>query len=154
MFKKKPTQPPPPGSDEFGLLGLDSEFKGNIRFQGTLRLDGLVEGDISSEEGSGTVLVVNRQARVLGDIIADSVLISGMVHGNIVARERVEIYRTGTLKGNVSTGDFMVQAGAEFQGQCKMAKKVVARNKDKKISESQEDVKPAAAGKTAPAGTA
>lgn len=143
-----------PGSDEVGLLGLDSEFKGNIRFKGMLRLDGLVEGNIQSEEGSGTVLVVNRQARVIGDIVADSVLISGQVQGNVIASQRVEIYRTGNLRGNVTTGDFMVQAGAEFQGQCRMAKKSAAKNKNKAAPAEAGGDKAPISDKTAEAGTA
>ena len=125
MKKSLPEKPAAPGSDEVGLLGLESNFKGNIRFRGTLRLDGTVEGNISSEEGTGTMLVINQRAQVNGNIIADSVLISGKVTGNVKATERVEIYRTGLLKGDVVTGDLMVQGGAEFQGQCHMKKNTV-----------------------------
>lgn len=121
LFKKTTieTPPPAPGKD-IGLLGLDTKFKGGVRFKGTLTVDGTVEGDIASPEGSGATLVVNQNAVVTGDIVADSVLISGKVTGNIKAKERVEIFSAGVLKGDVHTSDIMIEGGAEFQGFCHM----------------------------------
>lgn len=107
-------------SKDIGLLGIDTRFQGKIRFMGTLRIDGVVEGSITSEPGSGSVLIVNQQASVNGDIVSDSVLISGKVEGNVHARERVEIYRSGYLKGDVFTGGIMIEGGAEFEGNCHM----------------------------------
>ncbi len=122
MFGKKTRSNHGANAKEFGLLGLDTHFKGNIRFRGTLRLDGEVEGGIASEEGSGSMLIVNQHAVVTGNIVSDSVLISGKVRGNVKAAERVELYRSGSLKGDVHTGDFMIEGGAEFEGNCVMAK--------------------------------
>lgn len=107
-------------SREIGLLGTDTRFKGSIRFTGTLRIDGTVEGDIVSEPGSGSVLIVNQKAEVTGNIVSDSVLISGQVRGDVRAWERVEIYRYGFLKGDIHTADIMIEGGAEFQGYCHM----------------------------------
>lgn len=107
-----------------GLLGSDTRFEGKIRFTGTLRIDGIVVGDIASEPGSGSVLIVNQQARVTGNIVSDSVLISGHVEGQVHARNRVEIYRAGFLKGDIHTGDVMIEGGAEFQGYCHMIEPV------------------------------
>ena len=110
----------PNGAKDIGLLGTDSRFEGAIRFTGTLRIDGIVVGDILSEPGSGSMLVVNKKALVNGNIVSDSVLISGRVEGNINARERVEIFRGGFLKGDVHTADIMIEGGAEFEGYCHM----------------------------------
>lgn len=105
---------------EIGLLGLDTRYTGQIHFEGTLTVDGAVEGDVLSPEGSGATLIVNRHASIRGDVVADSVLISGQVTGTLKAKERVEIFSTGRLTGDVHTGDIMVEAGAEFQGFCHM----------------------------------
>ena len=105
---------------EIGLLGIDTRFKGTIRFGGTLRLDGVVDGNITSPEGSGSKLIINQDAVVTGNITSDSVLISGRVRGSIKAMERVEIFRAGSLKGDVFTGGIMIEGGAEFEGNCCM----------------------------------
>lgn len=122
MFGKKKRFNHGANSKEIGLLGLGTHFKGTIRFRGTLRLDGEVEGGIAAEEGSGSMLIVNQHAVVNGNITSDSVLISGKVRGNVKAAERVELYRSGSLKGDVHTGDLMIEGGAEFHGNCVMAK--------------------------------
>lgn len=106
--------------DEVGLLGIDTRFEGSIRFHGTLRIDGLVKGNIISKGQGGSMLIVNREAVVTGEIVSDCVLISGRVVGNVKARERVEIYRTGYLKGDIHTADIMIEGGAGFEGFCHM----------------------------------
>jgi cytoskeletal protein CcmA (bactofilin family) len=122
LFKKTTVAEgaPPPAAQDIGLLGLDTQYQGDVRFRGRLTVDGTVTGHISSPEGSGATLVVNQSAVVTGDIVADSVLISGKVTGNIKAKERVEIFSAGLLKGDVHTGDIMIEGGAEFQGFCHM----------------------------------
>jgi cytoskeletal protein CcmA (bactofilin family) len=116
---------------EIGMLGIDTRFKGNIRFSGTLSLDGVVEGSISSVEGSGSKLIINQNAVVNGNITSDAVLISGRVRGNIKAMERVEVYRAGSLKGDVYTSDIMIEGGAEFEGNCCMLGKLTPEQKQK-----------------------
>lgn len=122
LFKKTAVADgaPPAAPQDIGLLGLDTRFKGDVQFKGTLTVDGTVNGRIVSPEGSGATLVVNQSAVVEGDIVADSVLISGRVTGNIKAKDRVEIFSAGKLKGEIHTGDIMIEGGAEFQGFCHM----------------------------------
>ena len=88
------------GSDEIGLLGADSHFEGKVFFQGTLRVDGQVTGDMMAKTGTGATLIINQQARVTGNVVADHVLVSGYLKGDVRAEERVEIYRTGTVLGD------------------------------------------------------
>jgi cytoskeletal protein CcmA (bactofilin family) len=112
--------PPAARSPDIGVLGLDSRVLGHIVFQGTLTVDGAVSGDVRSPEGSGAMLVVGQSATIRGDIVSDAVLIGGSVTGSVKARQRVEIYGTGMLHGDIETGAIMIQGGAEFQGRCQM----------------------------------
>jgi cytoskeletal protein CcmA (bactofilin family) len=121
VFGRKHEDTPAETAKDIGLLGIDTRFEGSIRFAGTLRIDGAVVGNITSEPGSGSVLIVNQQATVQGDIVSDSVLISGHVEGTVRARGHVEIFRSGVLKGDVHTSGLMIEGGAEFQGHCHMA---------------------------------
>lgn len=134
MFGRKTGDRHSQGAGEIGLLGVDTRFKGHIRFRGTLRLDGEVEGTVVAEEGSGSVLIVNRKAVVTGNIVSDSVLISGSVVGNIKASEKVQIFRTGALKGDVFTGDIVIEAGAEYEGNCRMIKNLDPAQREKLLA--------------------
>ena len=107
---------------EFGgiesVIGRSLTVKGDIQSTGTLRIDGVVEGSISSK---GTVVVAN-DGIVNADIKADHVVVGGTIHGDVAAREKVEILPTGKLYGNVSTIAYglVINEGAIFEGACKM----------------------------------
>lgn len=101
-----------------GLLGVGSHFHGRINFGGTLRIDGIVCGEIVSKKSTKSILIITETAMVEADIIADIVIVSGMVSGNIKAIERLELHSPGRVEGMVYTSDFYIQDGALFQGEC------------------------------------
>ena len=100
------------------MIGPSLVVKGEIQSSGTLRIDGVVEGSITSK---GTVVIANNGV-VKADIKADKVVIGGTINGNINARQKVEILPTGKLHGDVETVSFglVVNEGAIFEGSCKM----------------------------------
>ena len=102
------------------VIGPSLVVKGEIQSSGALRVDGVVEGSISSK---GAVVIANNGA-VKGDIKADRIVIGGNIHGNIFAREKVEMLSTGKLYGDIVTiaRGFIVHEGAIFEGACKMSK--------------------------------
>ncbi|MCP4756580.1 MAG: polymer-forming cytoskeletal protein [Proteobacteria bacterium] len=107
-------------NDISGLLGAGSRFEGEIKFDGTLRIDGAVFGQIISKSDKPSTVIITEMAVVEADIIADSVVISGTVSGNIKAIEKLELYAPGRLEGLVYTSDFSIDNGALFQGECVM----------------------------------
>jgi len=102
------------------VIGPSLIVKGDIKSSGTLRIDGVVEGTINSD---GSV-VIARDGIARADITADHVVIGGTIHGNIIAREKVEILSTGILHGDVTAIAYglIVKEGAIFEGSCKMKK--------------------------------
>jgi cytoskeletal protein CcmA (bactofilin family) len=129
LFGRKKDPDAVPASPEIGLLGAGTRFEGKIRFRGTLRLDGTVRGDIRSEQGSGSVLVINRNAAVIGSVVSDSVLVSGRLEGDVIAQQSVEIFRDGRLNGDIYTGAIMIESGAEFRGGCHMIRDLPAEQR-------------------------
>lgn len=103
-----------------GILSAGCIFEGLIKFSGTFRIDGSVFGRIvCNNEGPSTV-IITESATVEADIIADNVIISGNVSGNIKAVERLELIAPGRLEGLVYTSDFSIEDKALFQGECIM----------------------------------
>ena len=78
-------------------LGKDTHFEGKLTFHGTVRVDDNFKGEISSD---GT-LIVGEDAVLDADIHVSSVMISGEVHGNIVADEKIAIFRPGKVFGDI-----------------------------------------------------
>lgn len=103
-----------------GLLGVGSRFEGEIRFDGTLRIDGDVLGLIICKSSKPSTVIITEMAAVEADIVADNVIISGTVFGNVKAAEKLELYAPGRLEGLVYTSDFSIEDGALFQGECIM----------------------------------
>jgi cytoskeletal protein CcmA (bactofilin family) len=100
------------------FLGKGAEFNGKLMFSGSVRIDGDFKGDIF---GNGT-LVIGEGAEIEADIHVDSVLISGMVRGQIEGKKSVKIYSPGQLHGDVNTPSFSIEEGAFFEGNSHMTR--------------------------------
>jgi cytoskeletal protein CcmA (bactofilin family) len=93
------------------------ELNGEITFKDMLRVNGHIAGKVSSEKGT---LIVDPSAVVDGDITAGVVVISGIVNGDVVGRDRVELGPAAVINGNISTRSLAMKPGAVFQGDCRM----------------------------------
>ncbi len=98
------------------IIGKEAQFKGTLKGEGSIRIEGKVDGKIVVE---GNVSM-GENAMIKAHIKAESITISGTVEGNIDCKERVEILPSGTLKGGVRTSDLTIAEGGFFEGQCKM----------------------------------
>ncbi|MFB3887220.1 MAG: polymer-forming cytoskeletal protein [Thermodesulfobacteriota bacterium] len=98
------------------FLGKSSRFEGKLSFEGIFQLDGKVEGEIFN---SGT-LIMGESATIKGKLGVETLILNGVVEGEVNAKERVEIHSKGRLYGTVSTPVLVVQDGAIFEGNCNM----------------------------------
>lgn len=98
------------------FLGVGTEFKGKVIFQGTLRIDGKVEGEI---DGNNTLLV-GESGIVNGTIKAANILISGKVRGDLRAFEKITLKKGCEVKGTIFSKAIIIEEGAIFNGTCKM----------------------------------
>jgi cytoskeletal protein CcmA (bactofilin family) len=105
------------GSDVESLIGERTHFEGTLKCEGAVRLLGSVQGEIQS---AGTI-IVEEKAHVTARLTAAQVTIAGQVDGQIYCEGRVEIRPTGRVTGEISAGALIVQEGAYFDGNSKMA---------------------------------
>jgi cytoskeletal protein CcmA (bactofilin family) len=98
------------------LLGKGSEFEGKLSFEGTVRVDGKLTGEIFTDD----VLIVGEGAEVNAEVTVGSIVIQGTVRGNITAKRSVEIHSPGRVKGNINTPSLFIEKGVVFDGQCQM----------------------------------
>src|SRR5947208_9757606 len=102
------------GDEEITFLGKGAQFKGVITYEGTIRIDGRLEGEIHTK---GT-LMVGEHAVIEGDINADVVVCGGQINGNIVASEKVQLLSTGIVTGTIKTPLLSVEEGVGLHGMC------------------------------------
>ena len=95
-------------------LGPSVTVKGEISGNEDLHIEGKVEGPISL---GGHRLTVGRSGEVnAAELVAREVIIYGKVHGDIRARDRVEIKKDGSVTGDLTTARIMIEDGAYFKG--------------------------------------
>lgn len=97
-------------------LGKGSRVEGKLSFEGSVRIDGQVEGDINAQD----TVVIGKNAEVTAQIHANAVVIEGRVNGDVTARQRIELRAPARLFGNLVTPSLVIHEGAVFEGHCTM----------------------------------
>jgi len=102
-----------------GFVGSGTVITGEASFKSMLRVDGRFSGRISS---AGGALIVGAGGQVDANIEVAVATIHGVVNGDIIASDRIELGRAAKLNGNIQTPSLMIEQGAIFEGSCKMLK--------------------------------
>jgi len=100
------------GDDNITLLAKGVVLKGEIHVEGTVRIDGRLDGDIQTK---GQV-IIGEDGLVQGTITAGTVVSSGRIKAKVMANERVHLMKTATLIGEVLTPVLLIEEGAKLQG--------------------------------------
>lgn len=108
------------------FLGAGTTYRGRLDFTGSVRIDGVFEGEIESE---GT-LVVGREAVITGQMRVGQLVLGGTFSGEATASQRALLHKTAHFKGVLSTPALSVEEGAELDGQVCMSGPGVAASQD------------------------
>ena len=113
MFGRKEAQPQ---KRIDGLIAAGTIVRGDIIFSGGLRIDGSVEGKISTNDGDAGTLVISEQAQVDGEIKVSHVVVNGTVRGPIIADDYLDLQAKARVIGDVTYRKLEMQLGAVVQG--------------------------------------
>jgi cytoskeletal protein CcmA (bactofilin family) len=104
-----------PGVEDCGtVLGKGLALKGRCRFDGAVRIDGRLEGDV---QANGT-LEVGAQGVLIGRVHVGTLVNRGTIKGTVVASERVQLLDSSVLVGDIHTPRLVIAEGARLQGCC------------------------------------
>jgi cytoskeletal protein CcmA (bactofilin family) len=106
-----------------GFVGSGTVITGEASFKSMLRVDGRFSGRINS---TGGALIVGAGGQVDANIEVAVATIHGVVNGDIIASDRIELGRAAKLNGNIQTPSLMIEQGAIFEGSCKMVQQKAA----------------------------
>ena len=98
------------------LIGAGTVIEGDLTFDGGLRVDGRVHGNVSSAEGKPGTLVLSEAARIEGEIRVSHVVINGAVVGPVHAADYVELQSKANVTGDVYYRTLEMHLGAVVQG--------------------------------------
>ncbi len=100
------------GDDNITLLAKGVVLKGEIRVEGTVRIDGRLDGEIQTK---GQV-IIGEDGLVQGTIMAGTVISSGRIKANVTANRASPVTEDATLIGEVLTPVLIIEEGAKIQG--------------------------------------
>jgi cytoskeletal protein CcmA (bactofilin family) len=96
------------------MIGEGTRLHGDLDLSGLLRIDGDFSGTIRTR---GKVLI-GRNGRANCTIYAGTVVVGGVLRGNIFASERIVVLSTGMVIGNLNTPRLIVEEGVILNGTC------------------------------------
>lgn len=100
-------------------LGSSLRVKGEISGNEDLYIDGTVEGLVQLDERKLTVGIT---AKLTADVIAGEVIVYGSVKGNVHGKGKIEIKKDGSVNGNLTTAQIIIEDGAHFKGSIEIEK--------------------------------
>jgi cytoskeletal protein CcmA (bactofilin family) len=101
------------------MIGKSLKIRGSITGTQDLYVDGEVEGTIQLDQNS---LTIGPNGNVDAEITAKDIIIEGKVKGNVKAGDRIDIRKTGSLHGDLSTARIVIEDGAVFRGSIDIVK--------------------------------
>src|SRR6202166_923893 len=128
----------PTSSNGVACLSQGIRIKGEITGSEDLFIDGNVEGKVTFRNA---VLTVGPNASVKGDIDAREIVVRGRVEGKLDGSERVQIWHSAKVTGDIRSQRIAIEDGAEFRGKVE-AGKPPARPADNPPAKKFDNAKP------------
>jgi len=122
------------------IITSGTTIRGDIEQKCNMHIDGIFEGKLQSN----SEVIIDKNGKVEGELIANRVIVSGNVNGTIKA-DTIEILPGGKVNGEVEAVNLIIEPKGVFEGVSKVKREVVATNKkiplatpkDKKIETSK-----------------
>jgi len=105
-----------PTNESVTVLGPTLRFKGELRADEDIMIQGRVEGSIKHSQR----LTICHEGHVKGDITGQVIEVKGFVEGDLVATTSVSVASTAHLKGDIFAPSISIVEGADFTGRVEM----------------------------------
>ncbi len=101
--------------EHYSVVSAECYFQGTLSVQGSLRVDGTLEGSVDNARH----VVVGTDGKIVGDVSAQIVVCGGIIEGNVCA-EMLEILAQASIKGDIRAKKMIVEEGGRIDGQCQI----------------------------------
>lgn len=96
------------------IIGHGSAISGDIKVNGFVRVDGDIDGNLETD---GNV-IIGENARIRGDVKAKSIIVGGIILGNIQAVESAKVLSEASVIGDIISHKVQIDDSAIFHGHC------------------------------------
>ena len=114
MFSSK-DQPQSP-SQASDLISVGSEIVGDLCFNGSLRVEGKIFGNLIADDNSGATVIICESGVIMGELSVPVVIIRGTVQGDVHACKHLELSESASVEGDVFYDMIEVACGAGVAG--------------------------------------
>ncbi len=99
------------------VFGQETEFDGVLEFTDNLVITGKFHGTINA---TGNLEIDKTAICTVDKMLAQSIVVSGQIIGNVEAQEKVELCSGSKVKGDIKTSNLRIADNVEFDGQISM----------------------------------
>lgn len=99
--------------EHFSIVSAECYFQGTLSVQGSLRVDGKLEGSVDNARQ----VIVGEGGKITGDVTGHTVVCGGDIEGNVCA-EMLEVLAKASIKGDIRARKMIVEEGGRIEGMC------------------------------------
>lgn len=107
------------------IIGRSTLIKGDMKVDGSLKMDGRIEGNVSASE----IFIAGKDSTTKGNVQCKGAIIAGRIDGNVSAHTTVEMQQGAHIVGDIICKGLIVQDGVFFEGNCRMSEKEKSEKK-------------------------
>ena len=108
------------------ILGRSIVVRGDLSAEGAFRIDGTVEGSVTSRAS----VVIGDSGVVRGDVTGTDVVVAGQIEGNVRCSGHLEILAKGKIEGNLDAKSMRIETGGVFRGTSRMGNEASTPEED------------------------
>ena len=101
--------------EHFSIVSAECYFQGTLNVQGSLRVDGHLEGSVDNARQ----VVIGEGGKITGDVTGHTIVCGGDIEGNVCA-EMLEILSKASIHGDIRAQKMIVEEGGRIEGMCKI----------------------------------
>ena len=99
--------------EHFSVVSAECYFQGTLNVQGSLRVDGTLEGAVDNARH----VIVGDGGKIAGDVSAEIVVCGGEIEGNVCAN-MLEVLSKASIMGDIRAKKMIVEEGGRIDGRC------------------------------------
>ena len=111
-----PANPYTASANTQNVIGKGTTISGDIDTPNDIRIDGKLDGNLFCKAR----VILGPGAILEGNLNAVHAELAGEVNGKVEVKEMLTLKGSSTIHGDINTGKLIIEAGAKFNGNCKM----------------------------------
>ncbi|MBR2082320.1 MAG: polymer-forming cytoskeletal protein [Elusimicrobiaceae bacterium] len=111
--------------EHFSVVSAECYFQGTLNVQGSLRVDGTLEGSVDNARH----VIVGDGGKIVGDVTAEIVVCGGTIEGNVCA-DMLEVLGKASIVGDIRAKKMIVEEGGRIDGRCTIGEEQVTEEEN------------------------